>query len=252
MKTFPFLRLFRALRAFRAFALAALLAATLAGCTESPISTSPPTAPSDADWQPLFNGKDLAGWRSVKGGAPAKGWSVAGGVLTLKPKSGAGDIVTKRVFGDFEFYAEFRLTPRANSGIKYLVQTDADKNPGVGPEFQLYDDTRPGARNDGTNYYEIGSLYTLSPSRANRPVLVPGTWRTARIVVSGAQVTHYLDGQRVATYDRHSADFRARVAKTKFKNVRNYGEWPAGHILLQDHGCEVSFRNIKIRSRAAR
>jgi hypothetical protein len=228
-----------------------LSAASLAGCTGCGTADAADSG-GGGGWRPLFNGQNLAGWRSVKGGAPAKGWSAADGVLTLKAKSGAGDIVTEGVFGDFEFYTEFRITPRANSGIKYFVQTDAGKDPGVGPEFQIYDDTRPGARNDGASYYEIGSLYNLIPSRANRAVLVPGTWRVARIVARGGQVTHYLDGVEVVTYDRHSADFRARVAKTKFKNTRNYGEWPAGRILLQDHGGEVSFRNIKIRSRAAR
>jgi hypothetical protein len=211
-------------------------------------------------WQSLFNGRDLSGWQKLPthalpahaAGSPAKttgkpGWSVRDGVLTLAAKSGAGDLVSIRTFANFEFQTEFRLTPRANSGIKYFVQTDADKNPGIGPEFQLYDDTRPNAKNDGTNYYEIGSLYNIYPSSKERIVRSPGVWRTARIVATGDTVEHWLDGVRVLTYNRHSADFRARVAKTKFKTVPNYGEHPAGHLLLQDHGCEVSFRNLKIR-----
>ncbi|MDR3228363.1 MAG: DUF1080 domain-containing protein [Puniceicoccales bacterium] len=200
-------------------------------------------------WELLFNGENSAGWRGVKKASfPKKGWEIHDGILTLRAKSGAGDIVTTKTYSSFELQLEFRLTPHANSGVKYFIQTDTDKNPGIGPEFQLYDDKRPNARNDGTNYYEIGSLYNLIPASKDKPVLGAGVWRKARIVVRGVEVEHWLDGVKTVSYNRRSPEFRALVAKTKFKNVANYGEWASGHILLQDHGNEVSFRSIKIRA----
>ncbi len=63
--------------------------------------------------------------------------------------------------------------------------------------------------------------------------------------------THWFNGQQVADDQIGSDDWKARVAKSKFKNSQGFGETAIGHIGLRDHGAMVklvSFRNIKVRA----
>ncbi len=91
-----------------------------------------------------------------------------------------------------------------------------------------------------------GANYALNPpSRdATKPV---GQWNTTRIVVRGAHVEHWLNGQKVVEYELWSPAWKAAVAKSKFAEWPAYGLSKTGHIALQDHGDEVAFKNIKIK-----
>jgi len=207
-------------------------------------------------WKLLFDGKTTQGWRGAKlDKFPEFGWAIENGELTVLESGGAesrngGDIVTVDQYGNFELSIEFKLTPGANSGIKYMVVGIEPNRPGsaIGLEFQVLDDARhPDAKKGIGGNRTVSSLYDLIPASADKPVKPIGEWNQARIVVDGKHVEHWLNGKKVLEYERGSEAFLARKAQSKFKDMPGFGEHPQGHILLQDHGNRLSYRNIKLR-----
>lgn len=215
----------------------------------------------DHGWRLLWDGKTSDGWRGAKlPGFPDKGWSMKDGVLTIAAtdggeSTGAGDIVTERHYGDFELELDFRLTAGANSGVKYFVDPALNQGAGsaIGCEFQFLDDERhPDAKLGIAGNRTLGSLYDLIPAQnmaygRSKQLNPIGEWNRARIISRGGHVEHWLNGEPVVVYERFSQTFAALVNASKYKDWPNFGRWPAGAILLQDHGNEVSFRSIKLR-----
>ena len=215
-------------------------------------------------WRLLWDGETTDGWRSARGPAfPASGWRIEDGLLIVEASDGGestngGDIITTSEYDDFELQLEFRLTPGANSGIKYFVDPDLLKGQGsaIGLEFQILDDDlHPDANMGVAGKRKVGSLYDLiradnlqEPQRADSKRTMPvGQWNHARIVSRGGKVEHWLNHVKVVEYDRFSQTFAALVEYSKYKDWNNFGRWPTGPILLQDHGDEVAFRSIKLR-----
>jgi hypothetical protein len=206
-------------------------------------------------WKLLFDGKTTAGWRGAhRGTFPDSGWMIENGALVVLPATGGeakngGDIVTMDEYSNFDLQLEFQLTEGANSGIKYFV-TEKEKPNGsaIGLEYQILDDERhPDAKlgnHEGSR--TVASLYDLIKAE-NKTVKPMGEWNAARIVSKRQHVEHWLNGGKVLEYERGSEDFRKLVAESKYKIWENFGEAPQGHILLQDHGNRVAFRNIRIR-----
>jgi hypothetical protein len=208
-------------------------------------------------WKLLFDGRTNVGWvGAYKNNFPSHGWEISDGILKVLASQGneaanGGDIVTKEKFSAFDLSFEFMLTPGANSGIKYFVTlTENNQGSAIGLEYQLLDDTlHPDAKLGRDGNRTLASLYDLIPAKKTaRFIRQPGQWNKGRIIVyPDNHVEHYLNGIKVLEYDRASALYRELVAISKYKVWPGFGEAASGHILLQDHGNEVSFRSIKIR-----
>ncbi len=210
-----------------------------------------------AGWKLLFDGKTSNGWvGAYKDHFPDKGWEIKDGVLKVLSSEGreaanGGDIVTKEEFSAFDLSFDFKLTPGANSGVKYFVTLD-EKNQGsaIGLEYQLLDDSlHPDAKLGRDGNRTLASLYDMiKAEKTSRFIRQPGGWNTGRIIVyPNNHVEHYLNGIKVLEYERGSQAYRDLVAISKYVIWKNFGEAKEGHILLQDHGNEVSFRSIKVR-----
>ena len=209
-----------------------------------------------AGWKLLWDGKTTDGWRSARGPQfPKGGWTIANGELVVNETGGAesaagGDIITVDKYSDFELLVDFKITPGANSGIKFFVDPALNKGEGssIGPEFQILDDERhPDAKLGRNGNRTIGSLYDMITAPKDKKVMPIGEWNQARILSDGKHVTYWLNGEKTVEFERGSDEWRNMVAASKYKVWPNFGELPEGHILLQDHGNKVFFRNIKIR-----
>ena len=207
-----------------------------------------------AGWKLLWDGKTSVGWRGAKLTTfPTQGWEMNGGELSVLQTEGreaaaGGDIVTVDEYENFELTLEYRLTPGANSGVKYFVNTELNAGAGsaIGNEFQVLDDAlHPDAKLGVNGNRTNAGLYDLIPPRNVRFNGI-GEWNRARIIVRGNHVEHWLNGFKTVEYERGTQQWRALVDHSKYVIWPNFGDAKQGHILLQDHGNAVSFRSIKI------
>ncbi|WP_309714968.1 DUF1080 domain-containing protein [Armatimonas sp.] len=191
-----------------------------------------------ADPAPLFDGKTLTGWTTSTGKPVTTGWEVQDG--TLHRAMRGGDILTEKEYASFDLSFEWKIAPGVNSGLKYHYGKYGQKTLGI--EYQLVD---AGQKADNQGKHAPGSIYDLF---AADPKVLPkpaGEWNTSRIIVNGKKITHLLNGKKTAEVTMGSDEWKAALAKSKFKDAEDFGTKP-GKILLQDHGGEVWFRNLKL------
>jgi hypothetical protein len=206
-------------------------------------------------WELLWDGKTTNGWRGAKlDEFPEKGWVIEDGILKVLKGDGGestngGDIVTTKPYKNFMLKVDFRITEGANSGIKYFVDTNLNKGEGsaIGCEFQILDDrNHPDAKLGINGNRTLGSLYDLIAAPEDKPFR-SGFFNTAMVVVQGNHVEHWLNGVKIVEYERNTEEWNALVQTSKYKDWPNFGNAEEGLLLLQDHGDEVWFQNIKIK-----
>ena len=213
-------------------------------------------------WRLLFDGTSLTGWRGLGyDTVPTAHWRVVDGAIVKVPTAkvqrqadgqpvSGGDLMTVDSFGDFELALEWRVMPGANSGVKYNVSEElslkhASNHAALGFEYQVLDDERhPDNQIDS---HRAGSLYDILAPGAAKRLRPVGEWNSARIVLRGSHGEHWLNGAKIVEFDLGTPRLDSLLAKSKYKPIPGFAERRRGHIVLQDHGDEVHFRNIRIR-----
>lgn len=216
----------------------------------SPTPNTLTPAEKQAGWRLLFDGQTTAGWRGYKMETMPPGWQASDGALVRvsggaggKGAGGGDDIVTTEEFDNFDLRLEWKVRKNGNSGVLYHVSEEPVTAWHFAPEVQILDNTSHPNR---SKLELAGACYDLyAPSKdVTKP---PGEWNQMRIIVNGAHVEHWINGEKVVEYELWSDDWNQRVARSKHKGRPKFGTFKKGPICLQDHTDRIEFRNIKLR-----
>ena len=196
------------------------------------------------DWEILFNGQEMVHFRGYNKDKHGSAWIVEDKVIKLKKEKGktAGDLMTKKKYQFFELQLEWCLPKPGNSGIIFRVGETEGPAYKTGPEMQIFHQMKAGGKTD------TGSCYALYPPQVANMKKI-GKWNKVRLLIKpGNKVEHHLNNELLCTYTLGSKDWQMRVQNSKFKNWKLFGTVENGHICFQDHGDEVWFRNVRIKS----
>jgi hypothetical protein len=195
----------------------------------------------------LFNGKTLDGWHTYLKSDATPAWTVVNGTIQLNPKAeGQGDLLTDKEYEDFELSLEWNISEGGNSGLIFGVHEDPafHNTYDSGLEMQILDNKN--AEDNKKANHLAGSLYDMkAPSQdAAKPA---GQWNSAKLRKRNGHLTFWLNGVKTVETQIGSTEWQTMLENSKFKTWKNFAKYPKGHIALQDHGHEVSFRNISIK-----
>ena len=199
------------------------------------------------DWVALFDGSSLDAWRGYKREDVPPTWKIQDSTLAFIPEGperDRGDLISREQFGDFELQYEWKISPAGNSGVMWRVTEELEYPWQTGPEQQVLDDERH--PDNKVPSHRAGALYDLvaPPPGITRPV---GEWNQARVVARGPRVQTWLNGHLTADVDFASDSGKALLANSKFRTMPRFGQNARGHIVLQNHGDPVWYRNIRVR-----
>ena len=205
-------------------------------------------------WVSLFDGKTTNGWHSYGEATAGPAWKVADGTITFDPTAkvggkGGGDLVSNESFDQFHLQLEWKISKNGNSGILFFVQDDPKKYDYTfytGPEFQVLDnDGHPDAK---IISHRAGNLYDLIVGNEGH-VKPYGEWNKVDIISINGVLELKMNDITVIKTHLGDDSWKELIRRSKFGrgDMPDFGKVFSGKIALQDHGNEVSYRNIKIQ-----
>lgn len=218
------------------------------------------TEMTNNEWITLFDGETFDGWRGYGRKDMPTTWEIDDGAIKINGESGdndgakdGGDIIFDSQFKNFELTFEWKVSKGGNSGVFYLVE-EVKKEPiwKSSLEYQILDNTHHrDAKLGKDNNRQSASLYDLIPAKPQNSRAF-GEWNTGSIIVYNGKVIHSQNGEDVLEYHLWTDDWKAMVDNSKFNGIENIvnigGKKRRGYIGLQDHGQDVWFKNIKVKT----
>ena len=218
---------------------------------ETQNTVSSKETPNKEGWAILFDGSSLDNWRGYLSENIYPEWTIQDDVMVFTPgEVGGKNIITKEKYTNFILSLEWKISEAGNSGIFWGVHED-EKFPEAymtGPEIQVLDNEKHPDSFVGNGIHKAGSLYDLIGYPAE-DIYPAGQWNLCVLEVNQtanlARVT--MNEKTTISFPLHGVEWDKMVDNSKFKDWEGFGKYRTGHIGLQDHSDQVSYKNIKIK-----
>lgn len=202
-------------------------------------------------WTILFDGSSLDNWRGYLSEDIYPEWTIQDDVMVFTPgEVGGKNIITKEKYTNFILSLEWKISEAGNSGIFWGVHEDEKFSEAymTGPEIQVLDNEKHPDSFVGNGIHKAGSLYDLIGYPAEY-IYPAGQWNQCVLEVNQtANIAHVTMNEKTTiSFPLHGVEWDKMVDNSKFKDWEGFGKYRTGHIGLQDHSDQVSYRNIKIK-----
>ena len=191
---------------------------------------------ADGQWQPLFNGKDLAGWKQLNGKAKfeATNGEIIGTTVQGEPNS---FLATEKDYGDFILEFEFKVDSSMNSGVQFRSESKAGYKNGRVHGYQYEID--PSKRSWTAGIYDEARrdwLYPLELNPSAKNAFKQGQWNKARVECIGNSSRTWINDMPAA-YLIDSISSGGFIALQVHEIGKNEKE-----------GKQVHWRNLRIQT----
>lgn len=185
----------------------------------------------EAGFVTLLDGESFDGWQHEGN------WEIQDGAFVRARNGGSLTYVKSLVPDDFELRFEWKVSKGCNSGVYY--------RPGQ-YEYQVLDNVHSSYGENARQ--SAGALFfCMAPSKdVTRPW---GQWNTGRVLCKGTVIEHWVNEQRVLSFDYKDPKWAAEVELLRIRGADLDSR--GGQLWLQDHGQDVWFRNLRWRRIAA-
>ena len=189
-----------------------------------------------AQWQTLFNGKNLSGWKQLNGKAKyaVVNGEIIGTTVLNEPNS---FLATDKEYGDFILEFDFKVDSTMNSGVQFRSESKPDYQNGRVHGYQYEID--PSKRNWSGGIYDEARrdwLYPLDLNPAAKTAFKQSQWNQAHIECIGTSIRTWINGVPAA-YVIDNMTTRGLIAL----QVHAIGK-------KEDEGKQIRWRNLRIQT----